>query len=40
MKPVETMWDQIRPGESLPAVRDGLGEEAQVLEDLYAVLDP
>ncbi len=34
-----SVWTQLRPGESLPAVRDGLGEEAQVLVDLHAVMD-
>lgn len=31
--------DSAETSEFLPAVRDGLGEEAQVMVDLHAVLD-
>lgn len=29
----------MRPAQGLPAIRDGFGEEAQVLVDLHAVVD-
>lgn len=40
---IDSAWtqapDQVRPGETLPAIGDSLGEEAQVVVDLHAVVD-